>query len=71
METREYYGGTYPEAKEEKCFKFEFKASINGYGYVYARDKEQAEEYILNGDYSDIVDTYDMEIEEIIKIEEE
>lgn len=72
METKEYYGGTYSEESEiEKCFQFDFKASVRGYGIVYARDKEQAIKLILNKEYDEIVETYDMEIEDITKIEEE
>lgn len=56
---------------EDKCFQFDFKASIGGYGIVYAKDKEQAIELINKGDYDDIIDTYDMEIQEITDIKED
>ena len=62
----------YPELSEPKlkCFKFEFKATINGYGIIYAEDIEQAEEGLKNGEYDDILDTWGMEIEEVTEIEE-
>ena len=73
IDTTEIGGGSYPEPPEpkEKCYQFEFNATISGYGYVYAESFEQAEEKINSGDYDDIVDTWGMEIEEITKIEEE
>lgn len=63
----------YPEPPEskEKMYKFEFEASIKGYGYVYAENEDEAKELINSNDYGDIVDTWDMEIQEITKIEEE
>lgn len=62
----------YPEPSEPKlkCFKFDFKASINGFGIIYAEDIEKAKEGAINGEYDDIIDTYDMKIEEITEIEE-
>ena len=72
IDTTEIGGGSYPSPPEpkEKCYQFEFNATISGYGYVYAEDVEQAEELINSGEYDDIVDTWNMEIEEITKIEE-
>lgn len=61
---------TPPEPKE-KCYKFEFNASISGYGYVTAENEEEAKELINHRDWDDIVDTFDMEIEEITNIEED
>ncbi len=55
----------------EKEFQFEFKGTIGGYGYVYAKTKEEALEKIKNKDYDEIMDTWDMEIKEVTKIEEE
>ena len=73
IDTRGLGAGSYPEPQEpkEKCYQFEFNATISGYGYVYAESVERAEELINSGSYDDIVDTYDMNIEEITKIEEE
>lgn len=55
----------------EKEFQFEFKGTIGGYGYVYAKTEEEALEKIKNKDYDEIMDTWDMEIKEVTKIEEE
>lgn len=73
IDTIEAGAGSYPEPPEpkEKCYKFEFNATISGYGYVYAENQEEAKELIDNGEYDDIVDTFDMEIEEITSIEED
>ena len=73
IDTRGLGAGSYPEPPEskEKCYQFEFNATISGYGYVYAESVEQAEEKINNGDYDEIMDTWGIEIEEITKIEED
>ena len=72
IDTEEYYGGTYYEPPEpkEKCYYFKFNATTKGYGYVYAENVERAEELIDSGQY-EVDYTYDMEIEEITKIEED
>ena len=54
----------------EKCYQFTFKGSIGGYGIVTAKSEEEAMEKIKNNDYDDIIDTFDMEIEEVTSIEE-
>ena len=59
-----------PESKN-KCYQFDFNASISGYGIVYAEDIDQAREFINNKEYDDIIDTYNMEIEEITNIKED
>lgn len=56
--------------KEEKCYQFGFEATISGYGIVYAESEEKAKKKILNKDYEDILDTWDMEIKQVTKIEE-
>lgn len=60
-----------PEEPSEKCYQFDFNASISGFGIVYARTKAEAEYLIENNNYDDIIDTFDMEIQEITNIEEE
>lgn len=55
----------------EKSYQFDFKGTIGGYGIVTAFSKEQAREKILNGEYDDIMDTWDMEITEITDIKED
>lgn len=62
----------YPEPQEPKlkCFKFEFRATLNGLGIIYAEDIKQAEIMAKNNEYDDIIDTWNMEIEEITEIEE-
>ena len=63
----------YPEPVEpkEKCYQFEFKATISGYGIVYAESVEKALEKVNKNDYDDIIDTYDMKIEDVTRIEED
>ena len=72
IDTTEAGGGSYPEPleQEEKCYQFDFKASTNGYGIVYAKNEDDAKNLILNNEYEDIIETYDLKIEEITKIEE-
>ena len=70
VDTVELGAGSYPEPEEQKCYQFDFNATISGFGTVYADNEEQARELIDSGDYDDIIDTYDMEITEIIKVEE-
>ena len=73
IDTREIGAGSYPEPKEpkEKCYQFDFNATIRGYGVVYAESIEEARARIYNKDYDEIIETYDMEIEEITSIQEE
>lgn len=71
IETKEIGAGSYPEPNDEKCFQFDFKASCGGYGIVFAKDKEEARTKITERNYDDIIEYFDYEIEEIIKIEEE
>lgn len=73
IETIGLGAGSYPEPQEtkEKCYQFGFNATIKGYGYVYATNMEQAKELISSNDYDDIVDTFDMQIEEITDIRED
>lgn len=53
-----------------KTYQFDFNATQRGYGVVYADNVEESKRKILEGDYEDIIDTYDMEITEITNIEE-
>lgn len=73
IDTTEAGGGFYPSPSEQKmkCYQFEFNATVSGYGIVYAEDKQKALIEAQRGNYDDILDTWDMEIEEITKIEEE
>ena len=73
IDTREIGGGSYPEPQEPKykCYKFEFNAKTTGYGIVYAKDRDDAMEKLSNGEYDDIIDIYDTEVEEITSLEEE
>ena len=59
-----------PEESELQCYKFDFNATISGYGIVYARGIEEARRLAENGEYDDIMDTYNMEIQEITGVEE-
>lgn len=52
-----------------KTYQFDFNATQRGYGVVCADNVEEAKRKILEGDYDDIIDTYDMEITEITNIE--
>lgn len=54
-----------------KTYQFEFEAIENGYGIVSADSTEEAKKKILDGNYDDIMDTWDMTITKIINIEEE
>lgn len=73
IDTTEIGAGSYPEPPEpkDKCYQFDFTATIRGYGYVYAENVDRAKELINNNDYDDIVDTWDLKIEEVNRIEEE
>lgn len=73
LDTTEAGGGSYPEAPEpkEKCYQFDFIATIKGYGIVYAESETEAKEKIDNNDYDEIMDTFDMEIQEVTRIEED
>ena len=53
-----------------KEFQFDFIGTQGGYGIVYADNVEEAKRKILNGEYEDIMDTWDMEITEVTNIEE-
>lgn len=57
--------------EKEKYYQFDFEGTINGCGIVCAKDEDEAIEKVLNGDYEDIIDTYDMEIKKVTRIEEE
>lgn len=72
METKGLGAGSYPEPPEPKikCYQFDFNATISGYGIIYASSLEEARRLAENGEYDDIVDTYDLEIQEITGIEE-
>ena len=56
---------------EEKEYRFEFMGTIGGIGFVTASNEEEARKKILDNDVDDIINTWDMEIKEITKIEEE
>lgn len=72
IDTTEAGGGSYPSPEEKmKCYQFEFNATISGYGIVYAEDEQKALIEAQQGNYDDILDTLNMNIEEITKIEEE
>lgn len=62
----------YPEPSEPKLkpFRFNFSATIDGMGIIYAEDIKQATEGAINGEYDDIIDTWNLKIEEITEIEE-
>lgn len=71
IETKGLGAGSYPEPKEEKerCYKFEFEATINGYGVVYAEDGVEALELAINDNYDEIIETYNMKIQDVISLE--
>ena len=73
LETQGLGAGSYPEEPEpkEKCYQFEFNARISGYGIVYAEDELSASLKAKQGDYDEIMDTWDMEIEEITSVTED
>ena len=56
---------------ELKIYQFDFNGTISGYGIVTAKNEEEAKEKIINHDYDDIIDTWDMQIKEITNIKEE
>ena len=56
---------------ELKTYQFDFNGTISGYGIVTAKNEEEAKEKIINHDYDDIMDTWDMQIKEITNIKEE
>lgn len=62
----------YPEPSEPKikCYQFDFNATISGYGIVYASSIEEARAFLEKGEYDDIMDTYDLEIQEITDVKE-
>lgn len=72
VETIEAGAGSYPEPPEpqEKCYQFDFNATISGYGIVYAEDEMQAKELAESGDYEEIIDTWDIKIQEITNVKE-
>lgn len=73
IETKGLGAGSYPEPPEDeyKVYQFDFDASIKGYGIVTARNEEQARELLEQREYDDIIETFDMEIEEITGIRED
>lgn len=73
IDTRELGAGSYPEASEPKykCYQFEFEATIQGYGIIYAEDRETALAELRENKYDDILDTWGMEITEITRLDEE
>lgn len=54
-----------------KTFKFDFIATERGYGVVCADTVEEAKAKIMNDEYEDIIDTFDMYITEILDIVED
>ena len=42
--------------EEEKCFNFTVRGTAVGFGYVYAKNEEEARKLISDGDFSDITD---------------
>lgn len=73
IETQGLGAGSYPEPEEpkEKCYQVEFNASISGIAIVYAEDEFSASLKVEQNDYDDIVDTFDMQIEEVVNVRED
>ena len=73
IETIGLGAGSYPEPPETeyKTYQFNFNASIRGYGVVTAKNEEEARKLIDNEDYDDIIETFDMKIEDITNIKED
>lgn len=67
LETKEYYGGTYPEPSEpkEKCYGVGAECSCYVLYVVYATSKEEAIESVKNGNYEERYFD-DVTIEEIV-----
>ncbi len=55
---------------EDKTYQFDFIGKTGGNGIVTARNEEEAKKKVQNGEYDDIIDTWDLEVEEITAIEE-
>lgn len=73
METKEYYGGTYPEPPEskEKQYLVQVKCSCLGHFFVYAKNEEEAKKKIENIGLEECNDRFfsNYEIEDIVKWE--
>lgn len=54
----------------EKEYTFLCLAEEIARGYVFAKNAEEAKQKILNNDYDDVADTYDMNMKEITFLEE-
>lgn len=73
IDTTELGAGSYPEQPEpkEKLYRFEFRGLAEGYGYVYAEDEFSASLKASQQDYDSIEDIQLIEVEEIIRVEED
>ncbi len=54
----------------EKEYQFTFNGNIGGYGIVSAKNEEEARKKILKQEYDDVMDTWDMDITEVVEIKE-
>lgn len=71
IDTEELGAGSYPcNVRDEnyKCYEFEVEVSSKMKGYIYAKSEDEAKELVLEGKNDDISETYDVKVENIIKI---
>lgn len=73
FETKGLGAGSYPEPNDNgyKCYSFTASVISRINGYVWAKSEEEAEEYINNLEWSEIINESIEEVEDIESLEEE
>lgn len=59
MDTKEYYGGTYPEPKEESMTTLKVECYFTTYVTVYGEDREDWERQLDEMQYDELLEECD------------
>ncbi len=53
-----------------RCYEFETEISSRMCGIIYARSEEEAREAVLHGKKDEIIETFDVKVENIVQLSE-
>lgn len=53
-----------------RCYEFEAEVSSRIRGVIYARNEEEAREEVLHGKKDDVIETFDVKVENIVQLGE-
>ncbi len=71
MQKREIVEGTkIGNENRYRCYEFETEVSSRMRGIIYAKSEEEAREEVLHGKKDEVIETFDVKVENIVQLGE-